>query len=93
MTTTEKRITQRISPHVYRDIPTPILRSMLARNERDGFSGTIYTKAMRAEMLSRASGICADCYGNGTEGGASAADCPTCGGSGVASSCTVREGR
>ena len=38
---------------VYRDIPTPILRQMIARNERDGFSDGKYTKAMRGEMLHR----------------------------------------
>ena len=39
---------------VYRDIPTPILRQLIVRNERDGFGDGKYTKAMRAEMDVRA---------------------------------------
>jgi len=39
---------------VYRDVPTPILRDLIARNERDGFSDGKYTRAMRDEMLHRA---------------------------------------
>ena len=75
---------------VYRDIPTPILRQLIVRNERDGFGDGKYTKAMRGEMLWRAFKICPVCYGNGSEGGASAAVCSSCNGSGVAPS--VKEG-
>ena len=75
---------------VYRDVPTSILRSLIARNEYDGFGDGKYTKAMRGEMLWRAFKICPVCYGNGNEGGASAAVCESCNGSGVAPS--IKEG-